>query len=136
MAFQPQAPWESRAYEAAVEARDSAHAPYSKFRVGAALVADGHVVRGMNLENRSFGATLCAERVAAAAAWSMGWRRWEGMAIAAEEAIVPCGICLQFLAEWAPDLPLLLINVSDGTEQRRTVDELLPYRFQGKWLIQ
>ncbi len=122
--------WQELTRDAAVAARDLAHAPYSDFRVGAALAIGDQVVAGANIENASYGATICAERVAACAAWSRRLTAWDGMAIAAEGEIVPCGICLQFLAEFAPELPLLLIDVVTGDEREATVDELLPHGFR------
>ncbi len=130
--------WEDRAIDAAIEARQRAYAPYSRFRVGAALVAGEHLVAGMNLENRSFGGTICAERVAACAAWTSGWvpeqHPWQLLAIAADEDIMPCGICLQFLSEFAPELPLVLVNTESNEVRRRTLRQLLPERFVGQQL--
>lgn len=91
----------------AEEARASAHAPYSKFKVGAALLThSGRVVTGCNVENASLGLSCCAERVAVFKAVSEGERRFEAIAVTAGRGhgASPCGACRQVLAEFAPDL--------------------------------
>ncbi|MCB1163350.1 MAG: cytidine deaminase [Candidatus Krumholzibacteriia bacterium] len=117
--------------EAALAAREGAHAPYSGFRVGAALAcADGEIVSGANLENASLGLSVCAERNAVARAVFTGRREWRALAIAtdAPDFVPPCGACLQVLREFASDLPLLLVN-ADGDVQRRRLGEFLPHPF-------
>ncbi|TVP53567.1 MAG: cytidine deaminase [Gemmatimonadales bacterium] len=111
-------------------ARAGAYAPYSQFRVGAAIETEsGEVFRGCNVENASFGLTICAERVALAAAVAAGHRRFRRIAIStrAEVPTPPCGACRQVLAEFAPELEVL----SDAGELRQLwrLDELLPVRF-------
>ena len=124
----------ARLLRAARAARRNAHAPYSRFRVGAAVLAGGTVHAGANVENASYGLTLCAERVAACAAIAAGARRLEAVVVASpgEEPVPPCGACLQTLAELAgPDLPVALV----GTRGRRidtTLRELLPRAFTRK----
>jgi len=120
---------------AAVTARARAYAPYSRFRVGAALLlADGRVVTGVNVENASYGLTVCAERNAVSAAVLAGMRPGDlrALAVAAEAdgPVSPCGACRQVLAEFAtPDTPVLLHNVRDGATVEHTVAELLPHAF-------
>src|SRR5262245_38768644 len=97
----------SKLVAAALSARSNAYATYSKFAVGAAVKCkSGAVFAGTNVENRSFGQTICAERVAIGAAVVGGERDFVSIAVMAdwEEPIVPCGACRQFLAEFAPNL--------------------------------
>ena len=109
-------PWQKTLAERARHAMLQAYAPYSRFRVGAALMLDdGNIVEGCNVENCSYGLTICAERTAAVTAIARGERRWQAMAIATEGGVSPCGACRQFLAEFAPDLTLLLV---DNLDQR------------------
>ncbi len=117
-------------------ARENAYAPYSRFKVGAALLArDGRVFLGCNVENASFGATLCAERSALAAAVTSGVRDFSAIAIVGGKenektgACTPCGICRQVLAELcAPDFTVILED-ADGDERVMTLSELLPHSF-------
>lgn len=100
-------PWE-KLLTVAWESRDHAHAPYSKFPVGAALLAaDGRVFSGCNVENLSFGLTLCAERVAIGSAIAAGTRDFVALAVVADtsEPISPCGACRQVMAEFG-DFPV------------------------------
>jgi len=116
--------------ESARGALASAYAPYSDFRVGAALeCADGSVFTGANIENSSFGLTICAERTALAAAVSAGHRAFVRIAIATEtgDAVAPCGACRQVLAEFAPTLEV--VSVSDDEENTWSLAELLPAPF-------
>jgi homotetrameric cytidine deaminase len=121
---------------AAVDARRSAYAPYSKFAVGAALVlADGRVYSGVNVENASYGLTVCAERNAVAAAVSAGMKPGEllRIAIAAEapDVVAPCGACRQVLAEFAaPDAGVLLHNVRGKATAAVAFWDLLPRAFR------
>ncbi|WP_439553030.1 cytidine deaminase [Falsiroseomonas sp.] len=114
-------------------ARGFAHAPYSRFRVGAALLADGGaVITGCNVENASYGATICAERTAVVAAVAAGHRRFTAIAIAGPAGIAlgPCGMCRQVLSEFAPDGALrVLTRDAAGAIRATTIGQLLPAAF-------
>jgi len=119
-------------YEAAREARERAYAPYSNFQVGAALLgADGEIWSGCNVENRSFGLCICAERSAVTRAIAAGRRDFAAIAVVAEISppALPCGMCLETLSEFASDLPILLANL-DGERRETTLRELHPAPFQ------
>ncbi len=108
----------------------AAYAPYSKFFVGAALLAtSGKVYRGCNVENSSFGVTICAERVAMVNAISSGERDFEMMAIAAssKEFVYPCGLCRQFMSEFGINLKIFVEQ--NGEVREHKLRELLPYAF-------
>ena len=118
----------------AKEAMTYAYAPYSKFQVGAALLAkDGRVFTGCNVENASYGATNCAERTAVFKAVSEGAREFSAIAIVASsgEYASPCGICRQVLAEFMPDGKVILDSDTRGMVTY-TVRELLPAGFSGE----
>ena len=119
--------------KAAGEARTKAYAPYSEFAVGAALqTKPGHVHAGCNVENLSFGLTLCAERSAIAAAVSAGDRDFVAIAIVADskQPPLPCGACRQVLAEFNPKLTVISATVS-GDVQKFDLASLLPHPDQG-----
>lgn len=119
--------------DAAEVARARAHAPYSGFRVGAALLCEnGSIQTGCNIENASYGATICAERVALGAAIAAGQPRFQAIAIAgpAGVALSPCGICRQVLSEFSPDGALrVVMRAADGTMREATLAALLPDAF-------
>lgn len=114
----------------------SAYAPYSGFRVGAALLSeDGTIWTGVNVENASYGLTMCAERSAVHAAVSSGLRDFVAIAIASEGpvAAAPCGACRQVLSEFAPRLTV--VSEARGDRRTWTLDELLPERFGASQMI-
>lgn len=117
--------------ESALAARELAYAPYSRFSVGAALLAvDGEVYHGSNVENISFGLTVCAERVALFSAVAAGKRDFIGLALITDtpEPVTPCGACRQVLHEFAPDLWVVSANLR-GQHKLFRLRELLPYSF-------
>ncbi len=117
--------------DAAARAMEEAYAPYSGFRVGAALLTpDAAVVAGCNVENASYPAGVCAERVALGSAVAQGHRQFLALAIATEaaEPTPPCGMCRQALVEFAPDLVVLSVT-RGGREARWTLADLLPHAF-------
>ena len=117
------------------QAREYAYAPYSDFKVGAALLCeDGSIYKGCNVENASFGATNCGERTAIFAAIADGKKKFKALAVCAmtDEPIMPCGICRQVLAELAPDLELILLGKDSRLDI--TIKELLPMGFERGFL--
>lgn len=118
----------------AKKAREHAYAPYSNYRVGAALLLDsGEIIQGANVENASFGATVCAERSAVFTAISKGFQKLKAIAIVTESSppASPCGLCRQVLAEFAPDLPIILSNTK-GDITETNLSTLLPLQFRLK----
>jgi len=115
----------------ALRMRDHAHAPYSGFRVGAALMAaSGQIYGGANVENASYGLTICAERSAFVAAVAAGETSFRALAVASPGGAAPCGACRQFAAEFCRDLPVLLINTEfPSTIVEWRLSDLLPARF-------
>ena len=112
----------------AIEVARRAYAPYSKFLVGAVLVGkDGRIFAGCNVENISFGLTICAERNAVFAAVAAGCRDYEKIVIVADTEVPasPCGACRQVLAEFNPDLKVVLANFR-GQSETFPLSELLP----------
>jgi len=121
---------------AALAARENAHAPYSHFRVGAALEdTSGRVHSGCNVENATYGLTLCAERVAVFKAISEGARTFQRIAIAAdtESLTPPCGACRQILWEFCGDIEITLLNPRGKTETLQLKD-LFPRAFDASYL--
>lgn len=114
----------------AIEARKNAYCPYSNFPVGAALLcADGSVYTGVNVENASYGLTVCAERVAIFKAASEGKRNFVKLAIVCNaKHCSPCGACRQVIYEHAPDIEILMGNPA-GSFKRTTIKDLLPEAF-------
>jgi cytidine deaminase len=119
--------------EAATQARDRAHVPYSKFAVGAALLArSGEIFSGCNVENMSFGLTICAERAAVATAIGRGSNDFIAIAVVTDTSkpCAPCGACRQVLAEFNPNLRVVM-STTAGTAQEMDLSELLPLATQG-----
>ena len=122
--------------EAATAVRENAYAPFSDFRVGAALETDdGEVISGCNVESASYGLTVCAERVAIWKAISQGKRKIKHIAVVAdtEELTPPCGVCRQIIWEFGGDIPVILANLKGKTEVVQ-MKELLPRAFDTKFL--
>ncbi|MCL6512625.1 MAG: cytidine deaminase [Anaerolineae bacterium] len=120
----------------AAAARENAHAPYSNFRVGAALRArSGRVITGCNVENASYGLTVCAERVALLKAISEGERGFEAIAIVAdtERLTPPCGACRQLLWEFCGDIEVITANLH-GRSKIFRLAELFPEPFDASFL--
>lgn len=116
----------------AIKARENARAPYSKFPVGAALEAtDGSIWTGVNVESSSYGLTVCAERIAIFKALSEGIDTFSKMAIVAvgSTIVMPCGACRQIIADYAPDIDLILYNPDTGEEKKLPFSEIYPYPF-------
>ncbi|EJD41441.1 cytidine deaminase [Auricularia subglabra TFB-10046 SS5] len=131
-----------RLIEAAFSAREGSYSPYSKFRVGAALLTpDGQIIKGANIENASYGGTICAERTALVKAVSDGTREFSALAVVTDvaNAISPCGICRQFIREFCSlSMPIFLVPADysataktgeKGALLEMTLDALLPLSF-------
>ncbi len=115
---------------AALEARRHAYAPYSHYRVGAALLtSDGEIYTGVNVENAVYPLGLCAERVAVFKAVSEGHRRFEAIVVATENGGTPCGACRQVLAEFGLDLTVFVVNGQGELVLETTLRDLLPAAF-------
>ena len=122
--------------KAATAVRENAYAPFSNFRVGAALeMDDGEIITGCNVESASYGLTVCAERVAVWKAISIGKRKISRIAVVAdtEDLTPPCGVCRQIIWEFGGDIPVVLANLMGKTETVQMKD-LLPRAFDTKFL--
>ena len=120
----------------AIDMLDMAYVPYSHFPVGAALLCrDGTVFTGCNIENAAYGATICAERTAIFKAVSEGHRDFDTIVIAgrSEDYCYPCGMCRQFMKEFAPEMQVICLN-GKGEAKELTLRELLPYGFDSTFL--
>ncbi|HEV1284016.1 MAG TPA: cytidine deaminase [Bryobacteraceae bacterium] len=120
---------------AALDARQHAHAPYSHFRVGAAIEdVDGRIHTGCNIENSTYGLTICAERVAVFKAMSEGVREFLRIAVAADTETLtpPCGACRQILWEFCGDIEVTLVNPRGASETLRMKD-LFPRAFDASF---
>lgn len=115
--------------------RERAYAPYSHFRVGAAVLTEsGEIFAGVNVENASYGLTVCAERSAVSAMIGAGEGRIVAVAVATSNGVTPCGACRQVLAEFAADVPVYLINEEADTVTATTLAALLPSQFDSTQL--
>jgi cytidine deaminase len=127
---------DDRLLSAALAVRENAFAPYSKFKVGAALEdTDGGIHTGCNVENATYGLTVCAERIAVFKAISEGVRKFRRIAVAADtdDLTPPCGACRQILWEFCGDIELVLVNPRGKTESYRLKD-LFPKPFDVSFL--
>jgi len=115
----------------ALDAQKHAYAPYSSFPVGAAIrTASGVIYGGANVENASYGLTICAERVAASTAVAAGEREFTAIAVVSRGGVTPCGACRQFLAEFNPALRIVMVDSEHPDhDYQSTLDDLLPSQF-------
>ena len=114
-----------------IKAKEHSHSPYSKFRVGAALLTEtGEIIDGCNVENASYGLSICAERTALVKAVSMGFKKFPAIAVTADlnQFLSPCGACRQFIAEFGLDCDVYLVK-SDLSYKKIGISELLPLPF-------
>lgn len=127
---------ESQWIEAAKAAREFAHAPFSNFKVGAALHApSGRIFTGCNVENASYGLTICAERTAIVKAVSEGEKEFDAIVVVTDtdKLTPPCGACRQFIWEFCGDIPVIMANLK-GEVRRDRSGALLPYAFDASFL--
>lgn len=116
--------------DAAMAARANCYCPYSSFPVSAALLAEsGKIYTGVNVENASYGLTICAERVAVGSAIAAGERKFEKLVVVVRGGGSPCGACRQVLNEFAPELPVLMVDELGRISSETTLAELLPRAF-------
>lgn len=121
-------PWDDLLGQA-TEAREYAYAPYSGYKVGAALLTtDGNIYRGCNIENAAYGPSMCAERVAVFKAASEGNTEFQAIAIVTVNGGTPCGSCRQVLREFAPQLTVIVGN-TEGDYHVMSLSDLLPHSF-------
>jgi cytidine deaminase len=114
----------------AVEAATRAYAPYSKFKVGAALLAEnGEIYTGCNVENASYGMSICAERVAVAKAITEGVKSFQAIAVSTKGSAAPCGACRQVLAEFNPTMQVYIADEMGNVAHETTLDTLIPHAF-------
>ncbi len=119
----------------AIDARERAYVPYSHYQVGAALLTrDGTIILGCNVENASYPATICAERVAMTAAIVQGQRDFVAIAVATRNGGTPCGICRQVMAELGPSMAVYIADAT-GKFHTTTVAQLLPGAFGSDSLL-
>lgn len=122
---------QTRLVERALAVREKAHAPYSHFHVGAAVLThSGEIFAGCNVENASYGLTICAERAAVCTAVSAGHTQIVAVAVVTSGGASPCGACRQVLSEFGPAMEVVMVDAEDTTRIRRTtLDKLLPEQF-------
>ena len=117
----------------ALQARQSAYAPYSHYQVGAALLAtDGRIFSGANVENAAYPTSMCAERVAVFSAIVAGARRFNAIAVATANGAAPCGSCRQVLSEFGMGIIVLIVDASGRVLSETTLADLLPGAFLPK----
>lgn len=122
--------------QTAVEARQWAYAPYSNYKVGAAvLTASGRIYDGVNVENAAYPTTMCAERVAIFKAVSQGEQSFEAIAVASVNGGMPCGACRQVLSEFGLDTTVLVVNDRGEIVRLASVEELLPGAFRPQDIV-
>lgn len=115
---------------AAIAASQHAYIPYSRYAVGAALLAgDGTLYTGCNVESASFSPTICAERTALVKAVSEGQREFTAVAVATRDAGSPCGVCRQLLYEFSPSMRVILADLDGNLRLSATLEDLLPHGF-------
>lgn len=122
--------------EFAIKARENAHAPFSNFKVGASLLSEtDEIITGCNIENATYGLTLCAERVAIFKAISEGKKKFKKIAVVAdtEKLTPPCGACRQIIWEFCGDIEVILANLQGNTKMFQ-IRELFPNAFDGTFL--
>lgn len=122
---------DKKLYECAIKARENAYAPYSKFRVGAAVrTSDGEIYQGCNVENSSYGITCCAERIAVFTAIAAGAKNIVDMCVVGdtEKPIAPCGACRQVIYEFK--IKNIYLTNCKGDCLKKSYEELLPYAFE------
>ncbi len=124
--------FEDELIQRAMEAQRKAYAPYSEFLVGAAIrTSDGAIATGCNVENASYGLTMCAERAAIFAMVNHGGREIESVVIVSRGGVTPCGACRQVLAEFGLNYPVVLVDSETGAVQARwLMRDLLPGAFR------
>ncbi len=119
-----------RLIAAAQDVRKHAYAPYSNYRVGAALLAtDGTIFTGCNVENSGYSPSICAERTAVVKAVSEGVRTFAAIAVVTSNGVSPCGVCRQVLYEFAPDLTVIMADASGKVRAEMSLRDLLPLGF-------
>jgi cytidine deaminase len=122
--------WDSL-FKAARDARKLAYAPYSRFKVGAALLdSQGRVWAGCNVENASYGLSICAERTAITKMVSAGSHKWRAIALAAKDGCTPCGACLQVLSEFATSEAEVAFHDQNGIVLVKPLTDFLPLAFR------
>lgn len=122
--------------QTAVSSRESAYTPYSKYKVGAALLTStGKMYRGVNIENAAYPVTICAERVSVFKAVSEGEREFVAMAVVTSNGGFPCGSCRQVLAEFGLETLIIIADEQGNVVGEATVDELLPGAFGPEYLL-
>jgi cytidine deaminase len=117
--------------QAALRVREKAYAPYSEYKVGAALLTkSGKVFLGVNVENAAYPDTICAERSAVVSAVSAGEKEFEAIVVATRNGGTPCGSCRQVMAEFGLDLVVILVDEKGAVTDQKTISDLLPGAFQ------